>query len=65
MGSRFSTNKLPVSKTAMDELEHTFIVMVRKAAAWVRVKLYRKMRRMCIGYTSWLVKGLEDQKRFR
>ena len=49
----------------MDELEHTFIVMVRKAAAWVRVKLYRKMRRMCIGYTSWLVKGLEDQKRFR
>ena len=60
-----STKKLLVSKTARDELEHTFIMMVRKAVAWVRVKSCRTIGEAFIGYTSWLVKGLEDQKRFR
>lgn len=59
------STKLLVSKTARDELEHTFIMMICKAVVWGRVKSCRKMKRMFIGYTSWLVKGLEDQKRFR
>ena len=47
-----STNKLLVSKAARDELERTFIMMVRKAGAWLRVRSGTKRKKMFIGYTT-------------
>lgn len=60
-----STNQLLVSKAARDKFGHTFIMIVRKAVAWVRGSSQAENeRKICVGYTS-LVNWLEDQKRFR